>query len=246
MIRDSPRDTAFLLRAALVLLAAAAMAGTALELAIERHWHGLEQWYAWIALVIAAVGLLAIVARPSAIALWFARACGLVAIVMAAIGVWRHIHANFETAPLDFRYSDRWDTMAFSDQLWAVVSGDVGPSPILASGVLALIGVAIVAATIGASAASADPDAGRRPDQRPETTVPQRNDNRSTRWSMNPPASDRTLTVARGVATAGGQEVFNRSDWALAGERQREQIEGSVRRHGRRRFRIRLPFGDRA
>lgn len=140
----------------MLLLAAAAIAGTALELVIERHWHSLEQWYAWATLALGAAGLLAVLASPRAPAIWFARGCGLVAIVMAAVGIWRHIHANLETAPLDFRYSERWDTMAASDQLWAVVSGDVGPSPILASGVLALIGLAIVAATLRVPAN--DPD----------------------------------------------------------------------------------------
>lgn len=149
MIRGTPTDAAITLRTALLVIAAAAIGGTALELVIERHWHSLEQWYAWLALGIATAGLLAVLAKPRGIALWFARVCGLVAIVMAAVGVWRHIHANLETAPLDFRYSERWDTMSSSDQLWAVVSGDVGPSPILASGVLALIGLALLASTLG-------------------------------------------------------------------------------------------------
>lgn len=149
MIRGRPTDTATVLRAALLVIAAAAIGGTALELTIERHWHNLEQWYAWIALGIATTGLLAILLSTRSAAVWFARACSVVAISMAAVGVWRHIHANLETAPLDFRYSERWDTMSSGDQLWAVVSGDVGPSPILASGVLALIGLAIAAATLG-------------------------------------------------------------------------------------------------
>ena len=138
-----------MLRTALLLIAGAAIAGTALELAIERHWQNLEQWYAWLALAIAAAGLIALLVWPGNLGVWFARLCAAIAMAMAAVGVWRHIHANYETAPLDFRYSERWDTMAFADQLWAVVSGDVGPSPILASGVLALIGLALGAATLG-------------------------------------------------------------------------------------------------
>jgi hypothetical protein len=136
------------LRLALLAIAALGIAGTAAELVIERHWHSLGQWYAWLALAIAAAGLAAIVRRWRA-SLWFARLCAVITIAFAVIGVWRHVNANYNAAPLDFRYENRWDGMSVTERLFDVVTGKVGPAPILASGVLATIGIALGAATIG-------------------------------------------------------------------------------------------------
>jgi hypothetical protein len=142
------RGTIAVLRLSLLAIAALGIAGTAAELAIERHWQNLEQWYAWLALAIVTAGLIAMLRRWRA-SLWFARLCAVIAIAFAVVGVWRHINANYETAPLDFRYETRWDDMSVRERLWDVVTGEVGAAPILASGVLATIGIALGAATIG-------------------------------------------------------------------------------------------------
>lgn len=142
------RSTAVLLFS-LLAIAALGIAGSGAELAIERHWQSLEQMLAWLALAVAAVGLFAILGRGRRGGLWLARLCAVVAIAFAAVGVWRHVNANYQTAPLDFRYETRWNGMSETERLWAVLSGAVGPAPILASGILATIGIALGAATIG-------------------------------------------------------------------------------------------------
>lgn len=68
---------------------------------------------------------------------------------MAVVGVWQHVQANYDTAPLDARYADRWETMSVSQRWWEVAKGSVGPAPMLASGVLLYIGVALASATSG-------------------------------------------------------------------------------------------------
>ena len=137
------------LRGALFLLAGVGTIGTAAELALDRHWHDVWQLLPWVALGGIVLALAALLVLRTATTVWFARTCAAVAIAMAIVGVWRHADANYEAAPLDFRYADRWETMSESERWLEVVKGSVGPSPMLASGVLLYIGVALGAATSG-------------------------------------------------------------------------------------------------
>lgn len=147
------------LRPGLLALAGLGIAGTAAELGIERHWDSFEQLIPWAALLVAALALIGLVFRASTLALWLARIVAVALVAIATVGIWRHIHANFETAPLDFRYSERWETMSFFDQLRAAAGGAVGPAPVLASGILAQVGLALGLATIGLPASGAGGDA---------------------------------------------------------------------------------------
>lgn len=137
------------LRLSLLAIAVLGLGGTAAELVLERHWHGLEQLLPWVALALATVGLFALVTRPRG-GLWLARLCAVIVIAFAVVGIWRHLNANYEAAPLDRRYEDRWADMSQTERLRDVFIGRVGPAPILASGVLATIGIALGAATIAA------------------------------------------------------------------------------------------------
>ena len=137
------------LRGTLFLLAGLGTVGTAAELALDRHWHGVWQLLPWVALGGIVLALAALLVRRTAATVWLARTCAAVAIAMAVVGVWRHADANYEAAPLDFRYADRWETMSGSERWLEVAKGSVGPSPMLASGVLLYIGVALAAATSG-------------------------------------------------------------------------------------------------
>ena len=137
------------LRGTLFLLAGLGTVGTAAELALDRHWHGVWQLLPWVALGGIVLALAALLVRQTAATVWLARTCAAVAIAMAVVGVWRHADANYEAAPLDFRYADRWETMSGSERWLEVAKGSVGPSPMLASGVLLYIGVALAAATSG-------------------------------------------------------------------------------------------------
>ena len=137
------------LRAALLLLAGLGVVGTAAELAMERHWQGPWQLLPWLSLGMIALALGVLLVRRTRPAVRFARICAALVILTAAVGVWRHVQENYDTAPLDARYTDRWETMSNVQRWWEVGRGSVGPAPLLAPGVLLYIGVALAAATSG-------------------------------------------------------------------------------------------------
>ena len=137
------------LRAALLLLAGLGVVGTAAELAMERHWQGPWQLLPWLALGMIALALGVLLVRSTRPTVRFARICAALVILTAAVGVWRHVQENYDTAPLDARYTDRWETMSNVQRWWEVGRGSVGPAPLLALGVLLYIGVALAAATGG-------------------------------------------------------------------------------------------------
>ncbi len=146
-IRQNGR--AELLRAALLALAALGVIGTAGELALARHWHDWIQALPWAALGGVCVGLATLLARVSRLTVRLARAMAATAVIMAAVGIWQHLAANYDTAPLDGRYTDRWESMSVFERWWEIGTGAVGVTPILAAGVLLQIGLALAAATIG-------------------------------------------------------------------------------------------------
>ena len=122
------------LRAALLLLAGLGVVGTAAELAMERHWQGPWQLLPWLALGMIALALGVLLVRRARATVRFARICAALVILTAAVGVWRHVQENYDTAPLDARYTDRWETMSNVQRWWDVGRGSVGPAPLLALG----------------------------------------------------------------------------------------------------------------
>ncbi|HEX3623003.1 MAG TPA: hypothetical protein VHT97_11870 [Acidimicrobiales bacterium] len=142
-------DSAALLRRCFAGLAAVGVAATAVELALIRHWTSTEQLIPWAALGALVLGLALLVARPSRGRLRAIRALTLAVVLTAAFGIFEHVHANYEAAPLDFRYTNRWATMSTSSKWWAAASQSVGPSPTLAPGVLAQSALCLLFATLG-------------------------------------------------------------------------------------------------
>lgn len=147
-----PRDRGPFFRAAIALLALGIIAGTALDLAFARHWQSLEQSIAWGGLALALVALCLVRIQPSMTRVWASRVLAALVLVMSVVGMWRHIVANYEAAPLDFRFETRWAQMSPVEQWWAASTGAVGPSPALAPAVLAQAAVCIILASIGAPA----------------------------------------------------------------------------------------------
>ena len=137
------------LRAALLLLAGLGVVGTAAELAMERHWQGPWQLLPWLALGMTALALGVLLVGRTRPAVRFARSRAALVILTVAVGVWRHVQENYDTAPLDARYTDPWETMSNVQRWWEVGRGSVGPAPLLAPGALLYIGVALAAATSG-------------------------------------------------------------------------------------------------
>ena len=141
--------TAGTLRAALLLLVALGVVGTALALAYERHWDGTWQLVPWATLGGVSIALGALLVRTTRATVWLARVLAVLVIVAAVLGVWRHFDENYSTSPLDARYGDRWETMSTGARLWEVTKGTVGHVPVPAAGALVPIGVALATATIG-------------------------------------------------------------------------------------------------
>lgn len=140
--------TATLLRRCLLAVAALAVAGTTVELAMIRHWKSPVQVVAWLALAVlaAAAGLLAF--RPSRRVVQTVRVLAAAAALSGALGVAVHVHENYEAGPLDARYERTWATMSQPARWWAAVSRTVGPAPPVAPGVLGQAALALFFATL--------------------------------------------------------------------------------------------------
>jgi hypothetical protein len=122
--------------------------GIAVELATERHWTQPIMLVAWAALAVAGAGLLLLRGAASAGRVRLARLLAVLVIASAALGVGEHVYANFDAGPLDQRYADSWDGLPLATRLWLAVSKTVGPSPPLAPGALAQIGVCMLLASL--------------------------------------------------------------------------------------------------
>ena len=142
------RETATLLRRCLTAASALCVVGTAIELAMYRHWDSTEQLIPWVALAILAGAIVMFALRPTARVIRVIRPLlGLVALT-ALFGVYEHVHENFIAGPLDFRYSDKWDQMSTMSQWWHAFTKTVGPAPSLAPGVLFQAALLLFAATL--------------------------------------------------------------------------------------------------
>lgn len=146
-------------------LAAATIVGTAAELASLRHWDGTDQLIPWVTLAILATAVVVQWLRPTPTVTLASRVIGGACVAAGLFGAWEHIHSNYETALLDFRYANTWATMSALDRWWTAASGGVGPSPALAPMILALSGLCLVFATVGLPA-------GRRSDQEVSAGAP--------------------------------------------------------------------------
>lgn len=146
--RGGHTDTTTLLRRGVLGLAAVTLVGTVLELAFLHHWDTATQTIVWLAVGLLALVLIILACGPSAAALRWAQAVTIAVFVLAGVGVWFHVQENLDAGPLDRRYAVRWDTMSGIDQSWAAITGEVGPAPTLAPGVLAEISFALLLATV--------------------------------------------------------------------------------------------------
>jgi hypothetical protein len=106
--------------------------GTAVELALERHWGSTVRLIPWLSIAVLVVGLCLVGRRPGA-----ARLLAVVVVVTAGLGVYEHVDENHKAGPLDRRYSATWDTMSSASQWWAAATKAVGPAPPLAPAALA-------------------------------------------------------------------------------------------------------------
>lgn len=141
--RDGTR-TLRRIRAVVALLATGTAAGGLVELAMLRHWVGV-QVVPWVVLtLVGVVGVLTARGGPALLA----RVVGLVGLLGGTFGVWRHVAANLALGPQLAEYAQTWDTMGTLERWWLAATGSVGAAPALAPGLLALAGGLLLVAVL--------------------------------------------------------------------------------------------------
>lgn len=132
----------------LIALAAIGTIGTAVELVLLRHWDDGLQIIPFVALGALGLAIVLVARRPTARSIRVARVLTGAVLVTAAIGVFVHVRANYETAPLDFRYTDSWPTTSEPVRWLLAATDTVGPSPSLAPLAMAFVALVLLLATM--------------------------------------------------------------------------------------------------
>lgn len=140
--------TADLLRRGLLWLAVLGTASTAAELTLQRHWDNELQLIPFAALGVLAVVIALVALRPSRRSIVLARGLAVAVLIVAVVGVLVHVRANYEAAPLDFRYTDSWPTTAEPIRWLLAATNTVGPSPTLAPLAIGFMAIALLIATV--------------------------------------------------------------------------------------------------
>jgi hypothetical protein len=152
------------LRAALIGLAAVGALGTAADLTISRHWQTPVQYIPWITLLVLGAGIAALAIPPTPVRVTAARIVAVSVTAASAFGMYEHVNANNAAGALDAVYGDTWDALSPLTQWWMAATQQVGPSPVLAPGVLAYAALCLALATLRHPANIPGPAAADRPD----------------------------------------------------------------------------------
>ena len=119
------------------LLASAAALGGLAELAMLRHWSGV-QLVPWVILsIILITGV--VTARGGSRLL--ARVAAGLGLIGAVAGGYFHVTGNHALGP---HLIENWDALGVLEQWWAAFSGTIGANPALAPGLLALAGALLL------------------------------------------------------------------------------------------------------
>ena len=106
----------------------------------------------WVTLAVVTVATVALVVRVRKATVMLAMVVAAVAMVMAIVGTWQHFEENYNSAPIDYRYTEDWGGMSKPERMWAVAGGYAGHVPVTAAGILLLIGLALALTTVGLGA----------------------------------------------------------------------------------------------
>jgi hypothetical protein len=146
--RAANEQEAPLLRRGLLALGTVTTGALAVELAAERHWTQPTQLIAWAALVVGAVAIALVAWAASRRLVLLGRILAITVMLSGAYGVWEHIASNHDAGELDRNYTETWETLPAATRWWLAASKTVGPSPPLAPGALAQVGLCVVLATV--------------------------------------------------------------------------------------------------
>lgn len=136
------------LRRYAVALSAVGAVGGLVELATLRHWDNSVQLVPWIALVVLLAADVLVWVKPTGAVLRLSRGLGVLSVVAATFGMVMHVKENYDTAPLDAVFGPQWETFSTISRVWHALNGDVGPSPLLAPGLLAQVGLCLALSTV--------------------------------------------------------------------------------------------------
>ena len=142
-------ETTTLLRRALLVIAAFSVVGTAIELAMLRHWETGIQLIPWAAVLVLALAIVLAARGLSRRMIIGVRCIGTVVAATSIFGVVEHVLGNYSAGPLNARFASTWATMSEPARIWAAFTKTVGPSPSLVPLVLAQAALCVVFATLG-------------------------------------------------------------------------------------------------
>jgi hypothetical protein len=151
--------SADVLRRGLLALAVAGTIGVGLELLLLRHWGDGLQLIPWVALAALAIAVVLAILRPRR-SILVARVLAVAVLVTSVVGVFIHIRANYETAPLDFRYTDSWPTTSEPVRWFLAATDTVGASPSLAPTAMAFVALVLLLAMVGQPVTGDDEEPG--------------------------------------------------------------------------------------
>ncbi len=125
-------STAQLLRRAALVTCAVAVVGTTAELLLMGHYKELFQWSPLVLLALTALGLIAMVVKPTPTTIMLFRYLMLVVLLSSLAGVFFHLKGNIE-----FKLETKPELSGVA-LLWQALKGGL---PTLAAGIMAQIGV---------------------------------------------------------------------------------------------------------
>jgi hypothetical protein len=132
MIEDSTTTN---LRRFALALAAVGIIGTLAELTLVKHYASKDQLIPYVLLGLSAVGLVAVMLRPSAFVLRAFQVVMVVTVLGSGIGMFEHLKANAHNA------GATPDSESIPATPSAILAGIEGFAPLLAPGVLAQVGL---------------------------------------------------------------------------------------------------------
>lgn len=135
------------LRRGLIYLSGLVTVGTAIELALERHWTQLAQLIPWVAIAALLAAVVLLLRKWSQGGVRLVRVLAVAVLLTGLIGVWQHISANHDAGPLDVNYATSWEQLGSLQQWLLAVTKTVGPSPPLAPLALAQAALGLLLAT---------------------------------------------------------------------------------------------------
>lgn len=137
------------IRYALLGLAALSNVGIGLELIVSRHWGTRIQLVPWAMIVLTLASIALIWPVHARWRTHVARVVSAIVAGAAGLGVYEHVRSNYQTAPLQSRFAEKWSTMSTISKVWEAATGGVRQgSPPLAPSAMMVAAILVWIATV--------------------------------------------------------------------------------------------------